>query len=157
MDIAIVGAACRLPGGIESPADLWRRLRAGHDLVTEIPSGRWNTDLFLHPRHGEPGRTYTFRAAVLDEPAAFDPGFFGISPREAEQMDPQQRVLLETAFEAVDSAGWTLEGLARANCAVYVGISGTEYANIRLGDPSGGDAHFMTGNTLSVAANRLSY
>jgi len=157
MDIAIVGAGCRLPGSINGPTDLWRRLRAGDDLVTEIPADRWNTDLYKHPRPGEPGRSYTFRAAVIEDPAAFDPAFFGISPREAEQMDPQQRLLMETAFEAVEAAGWTQEGLSRANCAVYVGISGTEYANLRLGDPSGGDAHFMTGNTLSIAANRLSY
>lgn len=157
VDIAIVGNACRLPAGVDSPAALWDRLRAGENLVGEIPSTRWNTDLFHHPRQGEPGRSYTFRAGVLDNPAAFDPGFFGISPREAEQMDPQQRILLETAYEAIESAGWTMSGLSRANCAVYVGVSGTDYANIRLGDPSGGDAHFMTGNTLSVVANRLSY
>jgi acyl transferase domain-containing protein len=72
-------------------------------------------------------------------------------------MDPQQRILLETAWEAVERAGWTANGLARSACAVYVGVSGTEYANIRLGDPAGGNAHFMTGNTLSVVANRLSY
>lgn len=157
MDIAIVGNACRMPGGIDSPTEMWRRLRAGDNLVTEVPSTRWNTDLFRHPRHGEPGRSYTFSAAVLENPAAFDPGFFGISPREAEQMDPQQRILLETAYEAIESAGWTMEGLSRANCAVYVGVSGTDYANIRFTDPAGGDAHFMTGNTLSVVANRLSY
>lgn len=157
MDIAIVGNACRLPRGVDTPAELWRRLRAGENLVTEIPADRWNTDLFRHSRPGEPGRSYTFRAAVLEDPSAFDPGFFGISPREAEQMDPQQRILLETAYEAIESAGWTMSGLSRANCAVYVGVSGTDYANIRFSDPSGGDAHFMTGNTLSVVANRLSY
>lgn len=157
MDIAIVGAACRLPGDADSPHKLWRRLRAGDDLVTEVPAERWNTDLFLHSRPGEPGRTYTFRAGVIPNADLFDAGFFGVSPREAEQMDPQQRVLMETAFEAIESAGWTTTGLSGANCAVYVGVSGTEYANIRLGDPSGGDSHFMTGNTLSVVANRLSY
>lgn len=157
MDIAIVGAGCRLPGGIDRPAALWRRLAAGDDLVTEIPASRWNTDLYKHPRHGEPGRSYTFRAGVLDAPNDFDPAFFGISPREAEDMDPQQRVLLETAYEAIESAGWPLERLARANCAVYIGASGTEYANLRIVDPSSGDAHFMTGNALSIVANRLSY
>jgi acyl transferase domain-containing protein/NADPH:quinone reductase-like Zn-dependent oxidoreductase/short-subunit dehydrogenase/acyl carrier protein len=157
MDIAIVGAACRLPGGIGSPDALWRKLRAGENLISEIPASRWNKDLFKHENVGEPGRSYTFRAGVLDDAAAFDAGFFGISPREAEQMDPQQRVLLETAWEAVERAGWTASGLARSDCAVYVGVSGTDYANIRLGDPAGGNAHFMTGNTLSVVANRLSY
>lgn len=157
MDIAIVGAACRLPGGISTPADFWKKLRAGENLIGDIPAERWNTDLFRHSRHGEPGRSYTFRAGVLDDPAAFDAGFFGISPREAEQIDPQQRILLEIAWEAIETAGWTTTGLARSDCAVYVGVSGTEYANMRLGDPSGGDAHFMTGNTLSVVANRLSY
>ena len=85
------------------------------------------------------------------------PASSGFPPREAEQMDPQQRILLETAWEAVERAGWTANGLARSACAVYVGVSGTEYANIRLGDPAGGNAHFMRGNTLSVVANRLSY
>ena len=157
MDIAIVGAACRLPGGISSPDHLWSKLRAGENLISEIPADRWNKDLFLHERSSEAGRSYTFRAGVIDNAAAFDASFFGISPREAEQMDPQQRILLETAWEAVERAGWTANGLARSDCAVYVGVSGTDYANIRLGDPSGGNAHFMTGNTLSVVANRLSY
>ena len=80
MDIAIVGAACRLPGGISSPDQLWSKLRAGENLISEIPADRWNKDLFRHDRPGELGRSYTFRAGVIDNAAAFDASFFGIPP-----------------------------------------------------------------------------
>jgi len=96
-------------------------------------------------------------AGVLDDVAGFDCDFFNISPREAEQMDPQQRLLLELTVEALERGGVVPGALAGANCSVHVGISSTDYADIRQGDPTTGNAYSMTGSTLSVAANRISY
>jgi len=155
--LAIIGYACRFPGGADTPDRFWDLLAAGRDAVTEIPDERWDKAHFLHPDPREPGRAYTFRAGVLDDVAGFDCGFFNISPREAEQMDPQQRLLLELTWEALERGGILPSRLAGTRCSVHVGISSTDYADIRQGDPATADAYFMTGSTLSIAANRISY
>ncbi|HYM73756.1 MAG TPA: type I polyketide synthase, partial [Stellaceae bacterium] len=154
--IAIVGASCRFPGatGLEA---FWRLLIEGVDAVAEIDDARWATRLFHHPRRGEPGKTYTWAAGLIDGIELFDPGFFGISPREAVQMDPQQRLLLELAWHAIEDAGIPAAKLAGSATGVYVGASTTDYGDLRLGDPAGGDAYFITGMTLSILANRLSH
>jgi acyl transferase domain-containing protein/NAD(P)-dependent dehydrogenase (short-subunit alcohol dehydrogenase family) len=156
-DIAIIGLACRFPGGADGPDSFWDMLLAGTDAVTHVPPDRFEQRLFLHPTQGEAGKTYTFAAGTLGDVSGFDAGFFGISPREAAQMDPQQRLLLEMTWEALERGGQVLERLAGTPCAVYIGISGTDYADLRQGDPEGGDAYFMLGSTLSIAANRISY
>jgi acyl transferase domain-containing protein len=102
--IAIVGAACRLPGGVASLDALWDVLVSGRDVVTEIPADRFDVPGFLHPQRTAPGRTCTFAAGVLDGVGDFDFSFFGISKKEAEYMDPQQRLLLELAWEALEDA-----------------------------------------------------
>src|SRR5258707_5162810 len=103
--IAIVGIGCLLPGGIDSPAALWRFLAAGGDAVIDVPADRWNVDAFYDPEPGTPGKTVSRRGAFLADVAAFDAGFFGISPREAAVMDPQHRLLLENAWRALEDAG----------------------------------------------------
>lgn len=155
--IAIVGVACRLPGGIASLDDYWRVLSQGQDVVTEISSERFGTDFFQHPNRKEAGKSVTFSAGVLEDIERFDAAFFGISPREAEQMDPQQRLLLELAWEALENGGQVPEHLAGSDCAVYVGIASTDYLNRRVDDPASMDAYTMTGNTASIASNRISY
>ncbi len=155
--VAIVGMSCRFPGAARSPEAFWRLLLEGRDAVTEVGAGRFNRAQFLHPRKDASGKTYTFRAGVLPEVGHFDAGFFGVSPREAEQMDPQQRHLLELTWEALESAGLPAARLRGSDVAVYVGISATDYGSVRLDDPAGGDAYFMTGNSLSIAANRISH
>ena len=155
--IAIVGMACRFPGLAHTPAEFWSLLEQGKDAVTQIGPERWSTDYYYHPSAKAAGKSYTFAAGVLDDVAGFDAAFFGVSPREAAQMDPQQRLLLEMTWEALEDAGEVPSGLAGSATGVYVGISSTDYANRRLDDPSSGDAYFMTGGTLSIAANRLSY
>lgn len=155
--LAIIGYACRFPGGADTPDKYWDLLAAGRDAVSEIPDQRWDKANFEHPDPREPGRAYTFRAGVLDDVAGFDYGFFNISPREAEQMDPQQRLLLELTIEALERGGVVPGALAGVNCSVHIGISSTDYADIRQGDPTTANAYFMTGSTLSVAANRISY
>ncbi|MBW8269821.1 type I polyketide synthase, partial [Caldovatus aquaticus] len=159
--IAIVGAACRLPGASDLDA-FWRLLAAGRDAVGTVPPGRFDQARFFHPRRGEPGRSYTFAAGVLDpvggEDAArmFDAAAFGLSPREAQEMDPQQRLLLEVAAEALEDAGWPAERVAGQRVGVFVGGSSTDYAELRLADPAAADRYQMTGNALSILANRLS-
>jgi phthiocerol/phenolphthiocerol synthesis type-I polyketide synthase C len=154
--IAIVGMACRFPGA-DSPAAFWDVLKQGRDVVSEIGADRWGTDYHFHPNRTVPGKSYTFSAGLLNDVEHFDADFFGISPREASQMDPQQRLLLELAWEALEDGGQVAERLAGSNCAVYVGVSSTDWGYRRMDDPSSVDAYFMSGATLSIAANRVSY
>lgn len=155
--IAIVGMACRFPGDANSLEAYWNILKSGKDVVTEVPAERWGKNFYQHPNKKEPGKSYTFAAGVISDIDQFDADFFGISPREAEHMDPQQRLLLELTWEALENAGQVPAQLAGENCAVYIGIAGTDYAQCRIDDPSSIDAYTMTGGTLSIASNRISY
>ncbi|WP_343653627.1 SDR family NAD(P)-dependent oxidoreductase [Herbaspirillum sp.] len=155
--VAIVGMGFRLPGDLGNESELWAALKAGRDLVTEVPADRWATDELQHPTRAEPGRSITFAAGVLSRADQFDAEFFGISPREAAWMDPQQRLLLELTWEALEHAGVPPASLAGSDCAVYVGISSLDYGTRVLDDLSSLGGHMMTGNTMSVAANRISY
>jgi phthiocerol/phenolphthiocerol synthesis type-I polyketide synthase C len=155
--IAIVGMACRFPGGANDPDDFWALLRDEKDAVTEVPAERFGTDFYQHPSKREPGKSYTFAAGVLDDVAGFDADFFGISPREAKQMDPQQRILLELAWETFEDAGLRPREMEGRNCAVYVGVASSDYGNRTVDDLSSVDPYSATGNTLSIASNRVSY
>jgi phthiocerol/phenolphthiocerol synthesis type-I polyketide synthase C len=154
--IAIVGASCRFPGadGLEA---FWHLLASGGDAVSEVDPGRWSTRFFYHPDRNEPGKSYTWSAGLIGNVDQFEPSFFGISPREAAQMDPQQRLLLELVWHAIEDAGSPSRRLAGSATGVYIGASATDYSDLRLGDPAGADSYFMTGNTLSILANRISY
>lgn len=154
--MAIVGAACRLPGAPDLDA-YWRLLEAGVDAISILPADRFAQGPFFHPRRGEPGRSYSFAAGHLGDAFAFDAGAFGISPREAAEMDPQQRILLEVALGAFEDAGWPLASVAGEALGVFIGGSATDYADLRLSDPAGGDRYFMTGNALSILSNRLTH
>jgi len=155
--IAIVGLAFRFPGGITNETLFWEALKNGKQCITEIPSNRWATDTLVHKNRAEPGRSVSFSAGILADIDLFDAGFFGISPREAHWLDPQQRLLLEMAYEAMENGGTPSKSLAGTSCGVYVGISSIDYGLYGLEDLASMSAHSMTGNTLSVAANRLSY
>jgi acyl transferase domain-containing protein/NADPH:quinone reductase-like Zn-dependent oxidoreductase/NAD(P)-dependent dehydrogenase (short-subunit alcohol dehydrogenase family)/acyl carrier protein len=152
--IAIVGAACRLPGAPDLDA-FWRLLESGTDAVSTLPADRFAQGAFLHPRRGEPGRSYTFAAGHLGDILGFDAAAFGISPREAAEMDPQQRLLLEVTAGALEDAGWRPSAVAGEEFGVFVGGSSTDYAELRLADHAGADRYFMTGNALSILSNRL--
>jgi acyl transferase domain-containing protein/NADPH:quinone reductase-like Zn-dependent oxidoreductase/NAD(P)-dependent dehydrogenase (short-subunit alcohol dehydrogenase family)/acyl carrier protein len=156
-NVAITGLSLRFPGDVSDVASFWEALIEGTDLVTEVDGSRWAINALQHPKRKEPGRSVTFSAGVLSRIDAFDAGFFGISPREAELLDPQQRLLLELAWEAMENAQLRPSTLAGSDCGVFVGISGLDYGMRLLDDLSSMGAHSMTGNTLSVAANRLSY
>lgn len=155
--IAIIGIACRFPGGANNPGDFWQLLRDERDAVTEIPADRFGTDFYQHPSKREPGKSYTFSAGVLDNVAGFDAAFFGISPREAAQMDPQQRLLLELAWEAFEDAGVRPADMRGSNCGVFVGAASMDYGNRNMDDLNVIDPYSATGNTLSIASNRVSY
>jgi phthiocerol/phenolphthiocerol synthesis type-I polyketide synthase C len=154
--LAIAGLACRLPGAPDTEA-FWRLLDEGRCAVRALPEGRWQAERFYHPRREEPGFSYAFDGGYIDNPLDFDPSVFGISPREAAEMDPQQRLLLEVVWEALEDAGLPPSALAGANVGVYVGASSLDYGTLHTTDPASMESHFMTGNTLSVLANRISY
>ena len=156
LEIAVIGCACRLPGA-PNEAAFWNLLKEGRCAVGQLPAGRWSAERFLHPRASEPGFSYTFAGGYLDNPFAFDPGVFGISPREARQIDPQQRLLLEVVWEALENAGLPPSKLAGTHVGVYVGASNLDYGNLHTTDPAAIESHFMTGNTLSLVSNRISY
>lgn len=155
--IAIVGMSFRLPGGIGHSDSLWQALVEQRDLVTEIGPERWDTALYYHPNPATPGSSYVFAAGQLTDIDQFDAQFFGISPREAAQMDPQQRLLLELSWEALADGGQRVELLEGADCAVYMGIASSDYSNRAVDDLAAADAYTMTGNTGSIASNRISY
>lgn len=155
--IAIIGMAFRFPGDLSQPDQFWNALIEKRDLVTQIPADRWATAELQHDKRAEPGRSITFSAGVLSRIDEFDADFFGISPREAAWLDPQQRLLLELSWEAMENAGVLPSTLAGSDCAVYVGISGLDYGMRGLDDLASLTSHMMTGNTMSIAANRLSY
>ena len=155
-EVFIAGQACRLPGAA-SVSEFWSVLEQRRCTIGEIGSDRWPRGRYLHPRPGEPGKAYTFRAGTLDAPWSFDPVVFGIAPREAAQIDPQQRLLLELVWEALEDAGVPPSRVAGSAIGVYVGASSVDHGTRRVFDAAGGDAYYMAGSALSLIANRISY
>ncbi|OXM50453.1 type I polyketide synthase [Amycolatopsis alba] len=141
--IAIVGVGCRLPGGADSPERYWRFLDAGRDGIRDVPKGRWEEE--------------SGRGGFLADIAGFDAEFFGIAPGEAEAMDPQQRILLEVAWAALEHAGIPPSTLRGSRTGVFVGLSAGEYGHLTMTDPAAVDVWSATGAATSIAANRLSY
>ncbi|WP_434739545.1 SDR family NAD(P)-dependent oxidoreductase [Micromonospora sp. SH-82] len=155
--IAVVGMACRLPGGVHLPHHLWDLLRQGHETVSTFPTGRgWDLAGLFHPDPDHPGTSYVDRGGFLDDVAGFDAEFFGISPREATAMDPQQRLLLETSWELVESAGIDPHSLRGTPTGVFLGVARLGYGE---GGTEAGDAegYSVTGVAPAVASGRISY
>ena len=157
--IAIIGIGCRFPGGINHPDALWKLLVEGREAVGEVPPDRWNVERFYDAEPGIAGKSIARRGGFVDGIDQFDPQFFGISPREAPYVDPQHRLLLETAWEAIEDAGLVLDFEKGTDIGVFVGISHNDYQVIQgtPWDSQGISPHSPTGSAHSIAANRISY
>lgn len=157
--IAIVGSACRFPGSANTPSRLWDLLKAPRDILKDFPPERLNLRGFYN-RNGEVhGRTdVQNRSYLLEEDCSvFDAAFFRISPKEAQSMDPQQRILLETVFEAIEAAGWPLETIEGSSTSVHVGSMTGDYNEIQMRDPDSLPTYAATGLARSMLSNRISY
>lgn len=156
--IAVIGMACRFPGGCDSPEEYWKFLKDGRDAAVSIPKDRWDIDEYYDSVHGTPGKMYVKKANFLQRDISeFDAKFFRISPAEAKAMDPQQRQLLEVSWEALENAGENISGLSGSKTGVFIGInSSCEYAMLPR-DNRKLNQYIGTGTTSSIASGRISY
>ena len=157
--LAIIGIGCKFPGDINSPDDFWKLLIEKRDALTRIPADRWDADGLYAPEFRRAGKISVNRGGFVRDVDKFDAGFFGISPMEASRMDPQQRMLLEVSYEAVQDAGIRLNDLEGKKIAVVIGISAHDYGDIQ-NSPSERvniGAHTNLGSALCITANRISY
>ena len=155
--LAIVGMACRFPGGVNDPDAFWELLRDGVDAVTEVPEERWNAARFHHANAAAPGRMVTRWGGFAMNADAVDAAFFGIAPREAARLDPQHRWLMEVSWEAMEDAGLPPEELAGTRTGVFVGISQSDYVTLLRQETHLLDGYANIGSALCIAANRLSF
>ena len=154
--VAIVGMGCRLPGGVDTPGELWTLLLDGRDATGEVPEDRW-AQYTTDPELARTLRGTTRRGGYLADAAGFDAEFFGVTPREAELMDPQQRVALEVAWRALEDAGIPADSLAGTDTGVFVGVGSDDYGRQMLEDLPRIEAWTGIGASMCAVANRISY
>lgn len=156
LPVAVIGLACRLPGGIDSPQRFWEALLRGADLVGEVPPDRWDSDRYYGPEPGVPGRSVSRWGAFLDDIGGFDAEFFGMTEPEATATDPQHRLLLETSWEAVEHAGLDPAALARSQTGVFVGLTHSDYELLSAECGAAEGPYGFTGTSNSFASGRVS-
>jgi acyl transferase domain-containing protein/acyl carrier protein len=154
--IAVIGLGCRFPGGADDADSFWKLLETGADATRTVPPGRWDADTF---HAAAAPKIATTRGGFLDAIDGFDAPYFGISPREAASIDPQHRLLLEVAVEALENAGCPPDRSLERKAGVFIGITGSDYAHLlkQPADLAAIDGWFVTGNALNAAAGRLSH
>lgn len=155
--IAIVGMGCRVPGGADTPESFWSFLLEERNVARPVPADRWDAARWHADGPDTPGRSTANAAAFLDRIDGFDSDYFGIPAREADQMDPQQRLFLEVATEAIENAGLRFEDLRRSRTGVFAASYHNDYAQMLYRDPDAMDQRTLTGTLHSVLANRVSY
>ena len=155
--VAVVGIGCRFPGDVEGPEGYWRLLVDGEDAISEVPADRWDADAFYDPDPLSPGRMTTKWGGFVSDIARFDAEFFGITPREAAAMDPQQRMLLEVAWEAFEHAGIPPDSLLGSRTGATTGVYYNEYQSLSAQSPEMVSAYTGTGNAHSVTVGRIAY
>ena len=155
--VAIVGMAMRLPGGITSPERFWKALAEGEDLITTIPPERWEAQAYWSSDADRPGTMYDIHGGFLSDIDAFDADFFGIHSREAASMDPQQRILLELTWEALERAAIDPRSLMNTQTGVYLGLSNSDYGRLLTEHTRKIDGYTGVGAAASIAAGRIAY
>lgn len=155
--VAVVGIGCRFPGGADSPESFWRLLEEGAHAIRPMPPGRFDVERFVDSTPGTAGKIVTAEGGFLDDIDRFDAAFFGISPREAKKIDPQHRLLLELAWEALEDGGIVPSSLAGSRTGVYMGLWTGEYENVMYRNPTALDFHSLTGSGRYAASGRISY
>lgn len=156
--VAIVGSSCRFSGDVTSPSTLWNLLQKPADLSKEVPPGRFNVKAFYHPDAEYHGTTDSPKAYWLEQDhRVFDASFFNITPKEAEAVDPQQRMALEVVYEAMESAGYSLQQYAGQDVAVFAGVMTADYDTLAQRDELTASQYYATGNARSIISNRISY
>lgn len=155
--VAIIGMACRFPGGVDSPRAYFEALREQRVLVGEIPESRWDVDAYFDRDPSRPGAMVTRWAALVEDVDQFDATAFGINAREADAMDPLQRMLLQTAWHALEDARIPIRSLVRKRVGVFVGASNSDYGRAQLGDEASIDGYTATGAAMNMIAGRLAF
>ncbi len=157
--IAIIGMGCRYPGDANTPEEFWDLLIEKKDALGPIPEDRWNNDGLYAPEWRRAGKISVNRGGFIKDVDKFDAGFFGISPLEAQRMDPQQRMMLETSYEAIEDAGLSINDLNGSKTGVFIGISAHDYGDLQNAyqERVNIGAHTNVGSAMCIAANRISY
>ena len=155
--IAIIGIGCRFPGSVYSPQDFWNLLTSGQDAIVPVPADRWDNESFYDPNTAKPGKTRVDQGGFLDKVDHFDAHFFGISPREADNLDPQQRILLEVAWDAMEDASLVPANLAGKDVGVFVGAFTLDYKLLQFQDREAVGTHTAVGAMMTMVSARLAY